>query len=389
MGSAISFIVRVHTTFSPAKVALNPDPLQIGILSTGKLSAHALIAPVKSHPDIEVYAVASRDEAKVKKFAKKHDIPKTYHGKNAYQDLLDDPRLDAVYIPLPNSMHYEWTIKALNAGKHVLVEKPIASTPEEAREMYELADSLNLVLLEGIHTRFHPALQRVKAIIDSGELGKLKHMSAKALIPIQRSDQLYVPSDFDLAKGSVMDIGCYDVDILRYLAGSEPIGVGSVTYTPSPKAQNMDKIVEGVLEFPGDVTGTFSTDSALPNLLGVIPQFDFSLTVECEEGSIKLSNYMVPQIHHSITVTKTTAGKKRVEKLYKPAPGSGAPGEEWWSTFRYQLEAFVQKVRGGNPPQWVTKEDSVSILVWLQKVYEKMGLDPRPASKHYLETRAD
>ncbi|KAF9558733.1 NAD(P)-binding protein [Agrocybe pediades] len=372
MGSALSFVTRVYTSFSPAKVALNPDHLQIGILSTGDLAALSLITPAKSHRDIVVYAVASRDEEKAKKFAKKHGIYQAFYGKNAYRDLIEDPRIDAVYIPLPNSMHYEWTIKALKAGKHVLVEKPIASTPEEAREMHELADSLNLVLLEGIHTRFHPALQRVKAIVDSGELGKIKHMSAKGLAPIQKADQVYKPSDFEQAKGSVMDIACYDVDIFRYLTGSEPTGVGSVAYTPSPKAKNMDKTADGVLEFPGEVTAAFSTDIALEIKLGFIPQFDFSLVVECEEGSINLSNYMIPQIYHSLTVTKSN-GQKRVEKVYKPASGSGAHGEEWWSTFRYQLKAFVQKIRGGSPPEWVKKEDSVAILVWLQKIYEKVN----------------
>ncbi|KAF4610504.1 hypothetical protein D9613_006682 [Agrocybe pediades] len=353
MGSALSFVTRVYTSFSPAKVALNPDHLQIGILSTGDLAALSLITPAKSHPILWSTLLL--------------------HGmKRKQRNLIEDPRIDAVYIPLPNSMHYEWTIKALKAGKHALVEKPIASTPEEAREMHELADSLNLVLLEGIHTRFHPALQRVKAIVDSGELGKIKHMSAKGLAPIQKADQVYKPSDFEQAKGSVMDIACYDVDIFRYLTGSEPTGVGSVAYTPSPKAKNMDKTADGVLEFPGEVTAAFSTDISLEIKLGFIPQFDFSLVVECEEGSINLSNYMIPQIYHSLTVTKSN-GQKRVEKVYKPASGSGAHGEEWWSTFRYQLKAFVQKIRGGSPLEWVKKEDSVAILVWLQKIYEKVN----------------
>jgi len=165
----------------------------------------------------------------------------------------------------------------------------------------------------------------------------------------------------------------YNIEVFRFISSSDPIGVGPSTFTPSVKASNMDKITHGILEFPGNVTGTFSTDSATPNLLGFIPQFEFSMTAECEGGTIKPSNYMIPQLSHSITITKNT-GEKRVEKAYVPEPSSAAEGEEWWSTFRHQLEAFVKKIKGEEPHEWYTKEDSIAELAWLQKTYEKVRI---------------
>jgi predicted dehydrogenase len=125
-------------------------PLRFGILGAANIAPPALINPAISHPEAEVYAVAARDPQRAQAYARKHGIPKVH---TSYDALIHDPEIDAVYNPLPNGLHYEWTMKALEAGKHVLLEKPAANTAEETKQMFELAERKGLVLLEAFHYR--------------------------------------------------------------------------------------------------------------------------------------------------------------------------------------------------------------------------------------------
>ncbi|KAJ3511035.1 hypothetical protein NLJ89_g4333 [Agrocybe chaxingu] len=384
------FLKRMFMTMNPPNAPPTPGvkPLRFGILSTADICVQALIQPAHSLPDIEVVAIGGRAKEKVEAFAKKHGIRKVHSGPEGYQNLVDDPDIDAVYIPLPNTLHYEWTIKALLAGKHVLVEKPIANTPEEALRMHELAEGKGLVLLEAMHIRFHPAIQRVKSILTSGEHGAIKKISVKLLLP--KGTVKYSDGDFDLGKGSIMDIGCYDLEILRFLTSSDPISVESASCEATwPGLENLDTLVTSTLSFANGITADITCNINTPFTLGFIPNFDFSVHIECERGTIKMSNFMVPSLFHSITV-KETGGHSRTEKAFRFTDGDEpSRGEEWWTTFHHQLTAFRDRALSKEPRTWYSKEDSVAEAAWLQKIYTKMGMGVRPYSEYFLKTRAD
>lgn len=139
--------------FNPPKAKKEPSALRFGILGAARIAPNALIAPAKSHPDVVIAAVAARDESKARAYAKTHGIATVYHGNDGYQKLLEDPTIDCIYNPLPNGLHYEWTMRALAAGKHVLLEKPSCNTAEETRKIFELAQAKGLVCLEAFHFR--------------------------------------------------------------------------------------------------------------------------------------------------------------------------------------------------------------------------------------------
>ncbi|KAF5383625.1 hypothetical protein D9615_003556 [Tricholomella constricta] len=394
MSTVIGFVKRVFTALSPPASQPSPDskPLKFGILGAAAIAPIALISPAKNHPETVVYAVAARDKARAAAFAKKYGIEKVYGGPTGYQELLDDPEIDAIYNPLPNGLHYEWTMKALAAGKHVLLEKPPADTAEETRQMFELAEKKGLVLLEAFHYRFHPAIQRVKAIIDSGDLGAIKHISATLALPkgIMKSNDIRY--NYALGGGALMDMGCYTLDCIRYLSSSNPTSVLSANHdlhTPASAASSfkpdVDRSTTATLALPNDATASLKCDLGIPFSYGIVPSVpQVRAIVTCEGGEIDMFNFVAPTLYHSIKVTTKGAngGKTRVEKVYTFAEGKmEGKGEAWWMTYRFQLEAFVDRVKGRTPQTWVEKEDSIANMHWIEQIYAKTGLGSRPKSE--------
>ncbi|KAK7455212.1 hypothetical protein VKT23_011087 [Stygiomarasmius scandens] len=386
----LSTVRRLYNAFFPSTdssvQSTDSKPLKFGILGAAAIAPPALVIPAKTHPEVVVYAVAARDIKRAEAFAKKHGVPKFYGGSNGYQELLDDPEVDAVYNPLPNSLHYEWTMKALAAGKHVLLEKPAADTAEEIRQMFELAEKKNLVLMEAFHYRFHPAVQRVKAILDSNELGKIKSITNNLTVPAGLIKKDDIRLNLSLGGGSFMDMGCYVLNCLRYLSGSNPTEILSASAEPSSDPK-VDRGMTATLALPNDVIGTITSDLAVPwRFIPGMPQV--STTVECEGGSVSLFNFSLPTLYHTITVTKKSGSKTetRTEKVYKFSDAKmEGKGEDWWLTYRYQLEAFVDRLKGRTPQTWVSKEDTIANMEWIEKIYEKSGLGARPKSTFTLD----
>lgn len=160
----------------------------------------------------------------------------------------------------------------------------------------------------------------------------------------------------------------YTLSSMRYFIGDEPTEViASVSDTQSP---NVDRRTTALLSFPKDVTGSLTCDLGLPPLFAFIPQIPrISAKIECQNGSVELYNYVIPTLFHSITVVNNQTGVKRTEKVYTE---KGAVGEDWWTTYRFQLEAFVNQVKGRKPQMWITKEDSVANIQWIENIYAKV-----------------
>ena len=150
---------------------------------------------------------------------------------------------------------------------------------------------------------------------------------------------------------------------------------------PADYVKNVDRRTEAKLQLSNGVTASLTCDLGMPPIWGFIPQFpQVKMVVDCEIGSIDILNFVLPTLYHTITV-KIRGGHTRVEKVYQ---GKNLKGEEWWTTYRFQLEALVDRVRGRETDTWLTKEESVVVMEWIEKVYNKSGMGSRPKSSYRM-----
>ena len=186
--------------------------VRIGILGAARIAPSAVIKPAQKVDGAEIAAVAARDRSRADAFATKHGIPRVHES---YASLVADPEIDAIYNPLPNGLHAEWTIAALEAGKHVLCEKPFTANAKEAEAVAAVAGRTDLVLMEAFHYRYHPLAARMREIVESGELGTIARVETSLCFPLPKfSDIRY---QYDLAGGATMDVGTYTVHMARLL----------------------------------------------------------------------------------------------------------------------------------------------------------------------------
>src|SRR5215471_12062575 len=183
-----------------------PDkrPVRFGTLGAAQITPNALIKPSLELRDAAIVAVAARNRKRAEDFAAAHRIERVH---DTYQQVIDDPEVEAIYNPLPNSHHCEWTIAALRAGKHVLCEKPLASNAAEAEQMATVARETGCFLGEAFHYRYHPFAARIREIIGSGMLGRLCHLEGNFSVPVVSENNIRF--DWSLAGGCTMDMGCY------------------------------------------------------------------------------------------------------------------------------------------------------------------------------------
>jgi len=327
--------------------------LRIGILGAARIAPMALVRPARQVPEVEVAAVAARDPKKARAFAAKHGIARVHES---YAALLDDPSLDAIYNPLPNSHHCAWTIRALEAGKHVLCEKPIAANTDEAQRMAEAAARAGRVLVEAFHWRYHPLAARARAVLASGEIGRVRHIEAWLCIPmLPRGD---IRWRFDLAGGALMDTGCYTVSMVRHLAkatdaAAEPEVLRARAWLRAPQ---VDRRVEADLRFSDDRTGRIVCSMFSRTLLWA------SVFARGDAGEMRVANPIAPQYWHRLRV-RTAAGTR----------GERVPGD---ASYTHQLRAFADAVLRGTalPTDAV---DGVANMRVIDDVYRAAGLAPR------------
>jgi D-xylose 1-dehydrogenase (NADP+, D-xylono-1,5-lactone-forming) len=231
------------------------EAVRWGILSTADIN-NKVLAGLPGSPAVDVVAVGSRDAARAEAFASEHGLPRA-HG--SYEQLLADPDVEAVYIPLPNGMHVEWTLAAIAAGKHVLCEKPLSPRAEEVERCFDAAEAAGLVLSEGFMWRHTPQAQRLESLVREGAIGELRLIRAAFSFPLDRFPD--VRWDADLEGGALMDVGCYCVSGSRFLAGAEP---ERVTGESVAAESGVDARFVATLRFPGDLLATFDCGFDLP-----------------------------------------------------------------------------------------------------------------------------
>jgi predicted dehydrogenase len=231
------------------------DTVRWGILSTADIGVRKVIPGIRRAARCEVVAISSRDPDAARAAGTRLGIP-TAHG--SYEALLADPDVDAVYIPLPNHLHAEWTIAALRAGKHVLCEKPLAMTADDAQRMVDVAHETGRHLMEAFMYRHHPTWVAALELVESGRIGTLT--AVQSWFSYFNDDPANIRNILDYGGGALFDIGCYSVNLSRMLFGSEPIRVqGSLRRDPST---GVDVLTSGLLDFEGGIaTFTCSTRS--------------------------------------------------------------------------------------------------------------------------------
>jgi D-xylose 1-dehydrogenase (NADP+, D-xylono-1,5-lactone-forming) len=226
--------------------------MRLGLMSTANIND----ALLEATPDgVEIAAVASRDGAKAQAYATEHGIARA-HG--SYEELLGNDELDAVYISLPNGMHHEWTMNAIDAGKHVLVEKPYSRRGAEAEAAWDAADRAGVVVMEAFMWRHHPQAAKARELVEEGAIGRLRDIRTTFSFPLFDHDNVRMIADLD--GGALMDVGCYCISGARLLGGEPEHVFGEQVVGPT----GVDVDFYGTLRFPNDVVGLFDASFTLP-----------------------------------------------------------------------------------------------------------------------------
>ena len=333
------------------------DLLRIGTLGSSRISLPALIEPAASVAEVTVTAVAARNKPRAEAFALRHGIPAAY---GSYEELLADPDIDAVYNPLPNSLHGPWTLRAIGAGKHVLCEKPFASNAEEAARVADAAAASGLVVMEAMHYRYHPLVERLREL--AAELGPVRHLQGWTSFVI--TDPGDIRYDFDLGGGALMDGGCYALDCLRLLGAGERQGEPSVTgaladpVVADRHGAVADRSMAVRLAFPGGTTAWFESSFTMDG------EFRADVHVIGQGGQVWLDNFIFP---HRGRLVATRDGVVVADE-----PGGGD------TTYVYQLRAFAAAI-AGKAPVPTSAAHAVATMRLIDEAYRAAGLALRPA----------
>ena len=337
------------------------EPLRVGILGAARIAERAIVKPAHI-TGTRLVTVAARNRRRAEAFAAEHGVER---ATDSYAAVLADPEVEVVYNPLPNALHGPWNLAAVEAGKHVLSEKPFASTADEAAEVRAAAQKAGVTVVEGFHYLFHPVMQRLFALLDSGELGELQRVDA--LIAMPEPDDGDPRWSFDLAGGALMDLGCYGLHAHRTLgrwAGGEPELVDARAKERAG-APGVDEWLEADLRFPSGATGAVRCSMAHP-------RFEMTLHVTGSRGEATVQDFVQP--HKDDRVLIRTGSDTRTEHL----------GTR--SSYIYQLEALIAALRGGAPMP-IDTDDAVATARLIDSCYRAAGLPLRPRKTPTAERR--
>lgn len=329
------------------EIISHASPVYWGVLSVANIALKRVIPALTASQSEKLIAVASRNVPRARElFAHNPDL-RIYDN---YQSLLDDPQIEAIYNPLPNSLHAEWTIKALLAGKHVLCEKPLAVTAEQGALMIEAARSNGKLLMEAFMYRFHPQMIWALEQINAGRLGEVKLVRASFAFnifsPPRHNDIRLQPG---LAGGSLMDVGCYPVNFCRAVYGRPPAAVAARVYAAEPGA--VEQTTSAVLDFGEGRFGQIDSCFALPTRQVA--------EVIGERGTLTIP---VPFVtgYHETEVVLALEGQTIHQKISAT------------DAYRLEIEHFGACVRSGTPPA-LNLDETLQNLATIEAIYQSAG----------------
>ena len=318
-----------------------------GVLGTAGIAEKCTIPGMKKAGNCELYAIAGRNPQKAQEFCGKFGFEKAY---GSYEELLSDPQVEAVYIPLPNVLHYEWVQKALEAGKHVLCEKPLAPSAKQAEELIAAAKKNGVLLMEAFAYLHSPLTKAVKAELDSGAIGDILYM-----------ESAFITSDYDLSNirmrketlgGCTYDLGCYNTSQILWMLGEEPEKVQAVS---DFSEQGVDVYTTGLLTFSGGKRASFQCGMVLKTDADErIDRFQIHGT----KGSIRsAAEFNQEGLLEYVVCTKDGKTVKKVE----------AP-----QNYCLEAEQFGRCITEGETP-WVSNDFTLKNARTLDKILEKIG----------------
>jgi predicted dehydrogenase len=334
------------------------ESVRWGILSVSGHYALRVHEPLSRLPSAHIEAIASRDGAKAAVAARRFGVGRSW---GSYAELLADPAVEAVYIPLPNNLHAEWTCKALEAGKHVLCEKPIAMDAAQARDMARCAKEKGLLLMEAFMYRFHPQWMQAKAIVDRGEIGRVR--AFHAWFTYNNVDPANIRNRTETGGGALYDIGCYAISAARWMIGAEPRRVLSLV--ERDPGFGTDALSSGILDF-GEKSGAEGKGPGGPRATFTVgtKAFPFQrVEILGEKGciSVVLPFNAYADVPLGIEVT-TGLGTRRIET---------GPADQYALIF----DAFSRAIRAGSPAP-TPIEDAIANMATLDALFksEKSGV---------------
>lgn len=324
-------------------------PLRLGILGAARIAPFAVVRHAHKLNTVEVVAVAEEyhPARHLERYAKKHRIPQTYRSFDA---LLANPDIDAVYLPLPISMHADWCVRSIEAGKHVLCEKPLASNAADAERVLRASEGTGLIVAEAMHFRYHPLVNRVRQIIRDGEIGDIQHIDASFSAYLPFNDFRF---NYETGGGGTIDMGCYPIGFVRAVTEEEPTVIDAEA---GLHGALIDRWMRARMRLPSGGDVRLFVGMRCSKLLSV------SMRIRGTRGSVGILNYIKPEVYHRLRV-RTEAGVRN-----ERVPGG--------STYGAQLEAFAESVRDGTEPA-TTVADAVKNARVIDAVYLAAGLPVR------------
>ena len=314
-----------------------------GILSTANIGRKKVIPAIMNSRNGLLGAVASRNTARAAAFASELGIPRSY---GSYEDLLQDPGIDAIYNPLPNSEHAEWAVRCAEAGKPMLCEKPLARDAAEAQKMVDAFATRKLLFAEAFMYRFHPQHQKVKDMIAAGAVGELRMIQASFTFDIGARDG-DIRLQRDLGGGGLMDVGCYCINAMRFITGEEPETVQAMARMGS----EVDEMLTGLLAFPSGVLGHFDC--------GFRGQVTNTYEVRGPKGRIVVDPSFVPDAQHTAQIHYYHGGEH--ETIIIP------PVDQ----YQLMVEDFADALLNNRPPRFEPK-DAVRNMAVIDRLYASL-----------------
>lgn len=316
-----------------------------GVLSTANIGLTQVIPAIGRADNAELTAIASRSE-RVHEIAEEHGISKAYES---YEDLLSDPEIDAVYIPLPNHLHKEWTIKAAEAGKHILCEKPAALTAAEAAEMVEFCRSHSVKFGEAFMYQLHPQHARVKEIMDSGEIGDIRLIKSSHSFYLDDREG-NIRMDKRMGGGSLYDLGCYSISAIRYLTESEPVEVQA--FAELDKKDGIDMTAYGWMHLENGIRALFDCS------FDMVPRNEYE--VVGTKGSIKVPHAFRPDIVGGVGSVIVRSGEETRKE------------EITGDIYRMEVEDLSKAILEDRDP-WISGESTIQNMQVLDACYRSIA----------------
>ncbi len=315
-----------------------------GVLGTADIARGETIPGMLAADNCELYAIAGRRLDKAKRYQEMFGFRKAYEG---YEALLEDPEVEAVYVPLPNSLHAEWSIRALRAGKHVLCEKPLAMTEAEAKEMFRAAEENGVFLMEAFAYLHNPVIAALKAELDAGAVGEIRYIDS-AFIAGRRPD-----TDIRLQRetggGAMYDLGCYPMSMVLWLTGEEPADVKASAWFSERK---IDLDTKALLQFPGGITA--GVDCAMVSGIGRLDRLNIMGTEGEIHSSVEFNQC------GEIEYTIQRGGRTETKKVLSP------------NNYRLEVEQLGRCIAGEETPH-VSREFSLRCARTMDRILKETG----------------